>query len=532
MLAFATILGLIGTLADAAEKDKGKTDKKKHSATGVALPTGKCDAQALAHFIDQVVDAQLKNEKVAPSAPATDAEFMRRAYLDITGKIPTTEQAVAFLDSKEPNKRARLIDQLLASADYGRHQADIWQALMLPRSSDNRRLGSEPLVKWLEENFNENKPWDKFVTELLTASGAQDKNGAVTYFLANASVDKITDSVTKLFCGVQLQCAQCHNHPFTDYKQTEYWEMAAFFMKVQTGNINKAAKDKTSPEVAETAQPRRGKNGLPESAKQLPPKFLQGEKPTLKSSEPYRPVLAAWLTTAKNPFFSKAMVNRTWGQFFGHGIVHPLDDMHEGNHPSHPELLEGLAQQFAANDFDLKYLIRAICNSQAYQRSCKPNDGNRDAEVSLVSRMNVKVLTGEQLYDSLGLVMGNQGGGNPGPRGPAGRGALTGRAAFVNFFNVDDTADVTEFQTGIPQALRLMNSLQYNNPQRAANLTSSCKTPEEAIEKLYLSTVSRRPTAEETAKRIEYVKKIGDSKLAYGDILWALVNSSEFVTNH
>src|SRR5262249_54917844 len=150
---------------------------------------------------------------------ADDAEFLRRAYLDITGTIPTPEKAAAFLDGTDPGKRAMLIDELLASPNYGRHMADLWAGQMLPRLSDNRRLQAEPMAQWLETQFSSNVAWDKFVTELLTATGAQEKNGAVTYFLANNTVDKINDSVTRLFLGVQLQCAQCHNHPFTGWKQ-------------------------------------------------------------------------------------------------------------------------------------------------------------------------------------------------------------------------------------------------------------------------------------------------------------------------
>src|SRR5262249_7417938 len=161
--------------------------------------------------------------------------------------------------------------------NYGRHMADLWAGQMLPRLSDNRRLQAEPMAQWLETQFSSNVAWDKFVTELLTATGAQEKNGAVTYFLANNTVDKINDSVTRLFLGVQLQCAQCHNHPFTGWKQTEYWGMAQFFTKVRLDNVNKAGKAGTSPGINETG---RGKGGrLPESARQVPPKFLMGEQP-------------------------------------------------------------------------------------------------------------------------------------------------------------------------------------------------------------------------------------------------------------
>ena len=224
-----------------------------------------------------------------PASPlAEDAEFLRRVALDLTGVIPSADRAAAFLDSKEPDKRAKLIDELLASPRFGRHLADVWQDLLLARNSDNRRLQAAPFTKWLADGFNANKPWDVFVRESPTATGAQDKNAAVAYFLSNRSVDRITDNVTKNFLGVQLQCAQCHNHPFTVWKQTEYWGMAAFFMKVQVGNPKQAAKKGGSAGVTEVARrPKRNKkNALPVSAKVVPAKFLRGTEPALRPAQP------------------------------------------------------------------------------------------------------------------------------------------------------------------------------------------------------------------------------------------------------
>jgi len=491
------------------------------------------EALALSRLIDERIDQRLKAEKVEASPLADDAEFLRRVYLDITGHIPPADKAAAFLDSKDPEKRRKLIDELLATEDYGKHLADIWQALVLPKNSDNRRLSFQPMGAWFAERFNKNEPWNKIVHELLTSTGAQEKNGAVTFFLANNSVDKMTDEVCKVFLGVQLQCAQCHNHPFTDWKQTEYWSMAAFFMKVQSSNVNAAAKNGTSPEVSESDKPRRGKNALPESAKLVAPKFLGAEEPKVGNG-PVRPVLADWLTTAKNPYFSKAMVNRMWGQFFGRGIVNPIDDMHEGNFPSHPELLAEMANQFGKNDFDLKYLVRAVCNSKTYQRSSKPTKNNVDVALTLYSRMPVKVMSPEQLYDSLGTVLGR-----PDNRGPAGRAAAGGRLAnvtprsvFVAFFGVDENADPTEYQAGIPQALNLMNSSRINQSIQGSALVRRGKSAPEAIEQMYLSTLSRRPTAQELEKLSAYLKKAGDTTQGYGDVLWALLNTSEFTLNH
>ena len=407
---------------------------------------------------------------------------------------------------------------------------------MLPKTSDNRRLGTAPMTTWLEENFNKNRPWNTMVHDLVTASGPQDKNGAVTFFVANNSVDKMTDEVTKVFLGVQLQCAQCHNHPFTEWKQTEYWGMAAFFMKVQSSNPNKAAKDGTSPVVSEVNAVRRGKNALPESAKILPPKFLAGAEPNVGKTDPVRPVLANWLTTAQNPYFSKAIVNRMWGQYFGRGIVNPIDDMHEDNPASHPELLQELASQLGKHDFDLKYLVRAICNSHAYQRSSKPSTGNADAAPNVYARMGVKVMSPEQLYDSLGIVLGRTEGkaagearkGAMGKKGPNN----TPRSVFVAFFGVDETLSSTEYQAGIPQALNLMNSPRINNAIQSNPLVRTGRPPAEVIQKLYLGTVSRAPTPTELALTTAHVTKAETPIKGYSDVLWALLNSSEFTLNH
>jgi hypothetical protein len=492
----------------------------------------KLDAAGVSGLIDRAILEKLKSAKIEPSPRADDAEFLRRVYLDILGVIPPADKAAAFLDSKDPAKRAKLIDELLASPLYGRHLADIWSTLLLPRTSDNRRVQFEPMRQWLEERFNKNQPWDQMVSDLVTASGEQDQNGAVTFFVANQTVDKFTDQVTRLFLGVQLQCAQCHNHPFTGWKQTEYWGMAAFFMKVRPDNA-KQAKNKTSLSVSEANGPRGGKNKLPESAKIVPARFLGGPEPKLNSSEPYRPVLAKWLTAPGNPFFAKAMVNRIWGQFFGIGLVNPVDNMHDGNPASHPELLHSLAEQFVANQFDLKVLIRSICNSETYQRSSKPGAANEEDD-KLYSHMPIKVLTPEQLFDSLAAVSGpaDQNGDRQRAK-QAAKGAPVGRRAqFVAFFQGAEEASITEYQAGIPQALRLMNSNEFR--QGGALVTQVARpnvTPDKALEQVYLTLLSRRPTTEEVQKLSAYVQK-KDAKAAYSDIVWAILNSSEFTLNH
>ncbi len=198
-----------------------------HSLTG-----GKhVNAHALAKLIDQTIERRVTQEKTPLAPLADDAEFLRRVYLDLVGIIPPADKVTAFLESKDANKRAKVIDELLADPRFGTYLGERWANLMIPRESNNRLLKKEPLKQWLADGFNKGEPLNKLIYELLTATGTQDANGAVTYFIANNSVDKITDNVTRMFLGVQLQCAQCHNHPFTDYKQNEYWAMAAFFMQ-------------------------------------------------------------------------------------------------------------------------------------------------------------------------------------------------------------------------------------------------------------------------------------------------------------
>jgi len=514
------------------QKDKAAKVAKAERATPGAGQ--KLTPAALAQIIDQEITRRLTEEKVPVSGKTEDAEYLRRVYLDIIGVIPTAEQVKAFLESKDADKRAKVVEVLLTDARYGKSMSEIWANVMVPRESNNRRLDASPLQQWMAKEFNDNKPWDKLVYELVTASGPIDKNGAVTYFVGNPTVDKITDSVTRNFMGVRLECAQCHNHPFTNYKQDEYWAMAAFFMKVKmNANPQQAAKKGVTIEVSEaTAKAKAKKKGLPESAKIVPAKFLQAEQPKLDPNGPSRPVLATWMTSSKNPYFARALVNKMWHHFFGRGLVNPVDDMHADNPASHPELLAALAEQLKNNNFDVKYLIRAIVLSDTYQRSSRPAKGN-ELDTELFSHMNVKVLRPEQLYDSMVTVVGavrkggdtkNKAGGKGGPGGP--------REQFLNFFRIDEGTDPLEYQVGIPHALRLMNSPQTNANSAIVDTALKAPTPAKAIEHLYLATVNRVPTSDELARMTSYVGKQSSPRTAYGDILWALLNSAEFTTNH
>jgi hypothetical protein len=428
LFAFTLAAGVIAALGDSttaqdapAKADKTAKNKNKNKLdpaapmalrpavplTPIKLPSGPKDAAALARLIDGEIDKALAAAKVAASPLCSDEEFVRRAYLDVTGVIPTAEQAKAFLDSKDEARRGKLIDDLLANPNFGKRLTDVWFPKLFPRDSNNRFVLRDPLVKWLTDKFNANTPWNQFVFDLVTATGTVEENPAVTYFLANRSVDKLTDGISQHFLGIQLQCAQCHNHPFTEWKQTEYWGMAEFFARVQPQNPKNGNKggDNTQIGVRETAARTKLKDFFPESAKQVAPKFLGGAEAKIAPTEPARPVLARWMTAPDNPFFAKAMVNRTWAALFGSGFVNPIDDMHDGNVPSHPALLDAMARDFSRNGFDVKFLYKSILLSKAYQRTSKPAAGN-DKDETLFSHQAVKVLSPEQLFDSLAQTTG------------------------------------------------------------------------------------------------------------------------------
>jgi hypothetical protein len=517
-------------------QQSGKKGKTKVAEATPSSPTAaaKLNHTQLAKFIDEQVNARLKQNEVAASAQCTDGEFIRRVYLDIAGVIPPAERVAEFLDSKDPNKRAKLIDELLESPRYGKYFGEIWANAIVPTDSTLRRLSTTALESWLAERFNNNTAWDKIVHDIITAEGAMtEKNGATTFFVANPSADKLTDKTTQLFLGVQLQCAQCHNHPFTDYKQNEYWAMAAFFMNTRiNGNPNQAAKKGNQITITESATGK--KMRLPLDAKIVPAKFLSGPEANLNKKEPYRPILADWVTSKENRFFAKAISNKLWYHFHGRAIVNPVDDMHDDNPATHPELLAGLADQMKVNNFDLKYMIRAICNSETYQRSSRPTGNNGDDQ-ELFSHALVRNMTPEQLYDSLEAVIKSETASNA-PRGKKvnkNQRNNNARSQFVLSFGLDSGFNPLEYQAGIPQALRLMNSRQINTTQGiVAQAMKASKAPEGVVEYLYLATVSRRPSTEEMTRLTTYVGKQSDPRAAYGDIAWALLNSSEFALNH
>lgn len=493
-------------------------------------PQKQSDPVALARGIDAAIQKQLELKKLPVSPRTDDAEFLRRVSLDIAGVIPTAEQAAAFLDSTAADKRARLIDDLLASPEHARQMTDLWKELLLPKTAESLRRDHLPIIRWLNRSFADNKPWDKLFHELLTAHGMQEDSPGTTFFVVHESVDMLTDRVSRVLLGVQLQCAQCHDHPFASWKRDEYWALAGFFTKVgrlyqrtpQAGERYGASEEVKKPLM------------LPDSARKVPPRFLRGEQPKLDPSQPYLPVLAGWLTAPDNPYFARALVNRIWFHYFGRGLVNPVDGMNPENPATHPELLDLLTREFVASGFDARFLMRALCLSETYQRSSRPVPGS-PGDQQLYSRMPMRVLTPFQLHDSWELVVRI---GDPkraeDHSDPKVEKRIHGsRNGFANFFAPEEGSLPTEYKAGIPQALRMMNARDSTRIARAATVVrQQAKDPPERITRSYLMTVSRRPRPEEMSRMTRFVEQHGDQVATYTDILWTLLNTTEFITNH
>ena len=497
---------------------------------GHAAPPSKADAAGLAVLIDQHIESRLGGEGLRPADLADDAEFLRRVHLDLHGVVPTREQAETFLADSRPDKRARLVDELLASPRYGEYLADVWQGYLMSPLADDLPARSDRLRRWLARQFNV-ATWDRIVSGLLTATGKMEDNPAVTYLIEGRlprNVPDLTDLTSRYFMGVRLNCAQCHDHPFARWKQRDFWGMAAFFAPVQT-----PARAKQVYQLGVTDNPRLTLSALRDAGMLdgfVPgaPAFL-GEQGKPDGHGASRAVLARWLTAPENPYFARAMVNRTWWRLFGRGIVQPVDDMHEANPPTHPELLDLLAWRFTESGFDLKYITRAIVLSRAYQRTSRADGSAGERQAALFGRMQIKVLTAGQLYDSLESAFGP-------PAKTPGMGHGGGaRWEFTRFFGENGDPDPTAYRRGIPHLLRQMNSAQFGGQNLDAlvdRLAAPGRPTGDVAADLFLTILSRRPTGREQSQFQSCMQRAGSAREAYRELVWALAMTAEFSLNH
>jgi hypothetical protein len=467
-------------------------------------------ALELAAKIDRLVAARWEAAKVQPAAPAGDAEFLRRIYLDLVGRIPSVAEARAFLSDTRPDRRQRLVDQLLASPAYASHAANVWRALLIPDKNTDGFFSQAETETWLRKQFAANKGYDKIVWELLALPG----DPARFYSSKRNEPEGIGAATARLFLGVSIECAQCHDHPFAKWKREQFWEFAGFFAGFGDGEDRR--------EIA-----------ISGGSKIVQASFLDGTEPKWKYDVSPRQTLADWMTAPKNPYFARAGANRIWAYFLGTGLVEPVDDLRPENAPSNPELFDELTDQFAAHKFDVKFLIRAITASRAYQLSSVKSDSGQD-EPQMFARMALRGLSPEQLFDSLCLATGFR------EKARFSRNRDTVRSELLNLFASQDKR--TEFQTSILQSLLLMNGKlmeQVTSPERSATLAAVADAPfldtNQKLETLFLAALSRPPRADEVERFARYVGEAaakGNGRAALGDVFWVLLNSPEFVLNH
>jgi hypothetical protein len=501
------------------------------------------DVAALADRIDRHLAARQNQNSVKPTRPVDDAEFLRRVSLDIGGRIPRNNVEMhQWLADQSPDKRRRLVERLLASPLYWEHFTNVWRHMLLPPGNNQQAQAlANNFDPWLRKQFRENVPYDVMVRELLTAPlgttqqpnmqqvPSTEPTPVAFYQINELKPENVAASASRLFLGIKLECAQCHNHPFASWKKKQFWEFAAFF-----GGIG-ARRPETAQAVAMLEDPKKRTIKIGGGDEEVEARFLDGKPPVWNDLVPTRNTLADWVTAPDNPYFARNAVNRLWAHFFGIGLIDPVDEPGPDNPPSHPELLEELTRAFVEHKFDVKFMIRAITSTQAYQLSSAATDPSQK-DARQFARMTVKGMSGEQLFDSLAEATGvAEQVGNRGPNG-----MMEARGEFLAKFGTA-TGKRTEYQTSILQALSLMNgrviagATSLDRGRLGAVSDAPFWSTSRRIEELYLSTLARKPRPEELERLVKYVDDGGpskDQKKALADVFWALLNSSEFIFNH
>jgi hypothetical protein len=535
-----------------AEKPRGETIVL--TPVVVRVP-GAREPERVAAEIDRIINANLAEARVPASPRASDAEFLRRAYLDLTGCIPPVSKVRSFLDDPAPNKRERLIDELLAAHEYGDHFAHYWHELLLKRDPENNGpiQTHDVFMKWMTRQLNQNTAWDQVVRHMLTAEGDQALAGETFFILANSengqpAPDKIVGTAAALFLGNQLQCAECHVHPIVPgWKQQDFWGLAAFFGKTRASRMGNAKQPTDSlariSEVMGPAPKGKGPDGtLPDGSIPIPDPRNEGKTigaakaklfgdgfSPVAANHANRAYAADWFVSPRNPFFARAAVNRFWCVLFGRGLVNPLDDIRPDSKVSHLELLELLAEEFIVSRHDVKHLIRCICRSEAYQRSSYTNAQNKNDD-ELYSHMKLKVIPPRALFACLGQVTDNR---IRSPRDDRGGGKQGPAANGLGFFDTREYDESPlEYTNGVPQLLRLMNTQLPPACDDLARTLPRLGGQDKVIEHLFLLTLGRQPNPTEASRMAAFIGKHPDPVKGYSAALWVLLHTAEFFNNH
>jgi len=498
--------------------------------------------------IDQLIGVELRASKLTPAPRTTDEQFLRRVTLDLTGKLPTPADVSAFLADKDANKRAKVIDKLLDGDAYANHWARYWRDVIAARVQDRRGLAlGNAFEKWMTEQLKTNQGWDQIVRAMLTAEGKcrfddEGKNGAAFFLASHTGPDAANEQAaeaSRIFLGIQIQCAQCHDHPTDQWKRVQFHELAAYFARVR----ERPLREEKRPVGVELISAPRGEHQMPDKdhpqKKYLTnPRFLDGkaaskDRPDLER----RRDLARAVTDSGNYWFAGAYVNRIWGELMGQSFYEPVDDMGPKKEAVFGPVLVRLASAFRATKFDTKELFRVVLNSQTYQRQLRPGE-TADGHLHFAAAYPTR-LRADALWDSLVSVLGPLGQAPPEVRkrmmaGPfAMRFGLEG--LFKTEFSFDPSTKADEIEGSIPQALLLMNNPAINQKLQARSeflggVLKGNADDGKAVAAVYMRVLARKPTDRELTKCRSYVEKVGNRGEAFEDLLWTLLNSTEFQT--
>lgn len=488
--------------------------------------------------IDQAVFDKLETLGLPPSGLADDATLVRRMTLDIAGRLPTVQETQDYVRSQDPDKVEQLVDRLLASDDYADFFARKWSMILRNRrESAGDQMGTFLLHHWIRQQLHQNRPYDQWVSALLTARGSLETNPAVAWWREVNETESRVEDAAQLFLGQRLQCARCHHHPFEKWSQKDYYQVAAFFSKV----VNKESASAEVPVLGV-----RGGNAVahhPRSGQALIPVGLSGQPEDFQVGWDPRQELVDWMTEPGNPFFARSLVNRYWKHFFATGLVEPEDDLRVTNPPTNPELMDALAREFVDSDYDLKALIRLICTSSTYRMRSDANQHNL-GDTNSYSRYYPKRLSAEVLLDAIDQVVGTH---TPFEGMPVGTRAIQlpdnqFDSYFLDVFGRPTATTACECERSqeatLSQSLHLLNSVEIQSKlsQEAglpARLFQSSDPLDARITQLYLLALSREPTSQELETAREYLtERESQGVQPFEDLVWAILNSKEFLFNH
>ena len=496
------------------------------------------------NFVDELASAKFKELGIAPSPLSDDAAFLRRAFFDAIGTQPTIEETTAFLDSTDPEKRKKLIDRLLgltgdpAQDIYNDKYAALWTLkwadLIRNNSTTLGESGMWALHNWLRESFRTNKPFDEFVRELVTAKGSIFSNGPANYYRIANNPPDLAESTAQLFLGTRLQCAKCHHHPFEKYSQADYYGFAAFFSRVSTKGSSEFGNFGGETVVLVRSG---GEVGHPRTGQIMKPTPLDGEP--VDDPLDRRIPLAKWLTSPENEMFARNVVNRYMGYLLGRGLVEPIDDMRSTNPPTNVALMQALARDFRSSGFNVKHLMRTIMNSRLYQLDSQPTEQNA-GDNRFYSHFKVKRISAEPLLDAIDYATGSI---TKFPNLPLGTHATELPDAnyqnpFLVTFGKPKRASVCECERtpdeNLAQALHTLNgdvlaTKIADGKGRIATLLAAKKPHDEIVTEIYLATVSRRPSPAEVEASHKFLAASPSPQEYYQDLIWALINSKQFL---